>query len=81
MYLVNVPVNSERIPAGDTPLVYVQPWARYAVMTGSSLVSIDSIPTAHASCNERERQREREREKRERVIYSIVHVHIVPTYY
>ena len=29
--------------------MYVQPWARYAVITGSSGVSEASIPTAHAS--------------------------------
>ena len=47
-----LPVNSPRIPWGDTPLIYVQPWALYAVITASSFVRPVSIPTHTASCKQ-----------------------------
>ena len=47
-----LPVNSPRIPWGDTPLIYVQPWALYAVITASSFARPVSIPTHTASCKQ-----------------------------
>ena len=37
---------------GDTPLIYVQPWALYAVITASSFARPVSIPTHTASCKQ-----------------------------
>lgn len=45
-----LPVSSARTPRTLMPRTYVQPWARYAVMTASSWVMAASMPTQHASC-------------------------------
>lgn len=45
-----LPVSSARTPRTLMPRTYVQPWARYAVMTASSRVMAASMPTQHASC-------------------------------
>lgn len=45
-----LPVSSARTPRTLMPRTYVQPWARYAVITASSGVMAASMPTQHASC-------------------------------
>jgi len=45
-----LPVNSPRTAATEMPRIYVQPWARYAVIIASVLRIAALRPTQQASC-------------------------------